>query len=146
MSALTVVYTALFYAASAILAIGVIAGIGRYLRTPAPLKIPTTPAPTTGTGVALRMTREVVFFESLFRSSKWTWLFGSQMARRANEWRYSADRDRIEDVQQISNIRPHFVSQEMAPAPTRYSTAQVWSSIESRYRSSAIAQKFSDTA
>ena len=47
-----------------------------YLRTPAPLKIPTTPAPTTGGGVALRLGREVVFFESLFKSSKWTWIFG----------------------------------------------------------------------
>jgi nitrate reductase gamma subunit len=27
-------------------------------------------------GVALRLTREVVFFESLFKGSKWTWLFG----------------------------------------------------------------------
>jgi nitrate reductase gamma subunit len=34
------------------------------------------PAPTTKTGVALRMGREVVFFESLFRSNKWIWIFG----------------------------------------------------------------------
>jgi len=27
-------------------------------------------------GVALRLTREVVFFESLFKASKWTWIFG----------------------------------------------------------------------
>ena len=27
-------------------------------------------------GVALRLTREVVFFESLFKGSKWTWVFG----------------------------------------------------------------------
>ena len=26
--------------------------------------------------MALRLTREVVFFESLFKASKWTWLFG----------------------------------------------------------------------
>ena len=26
--------------------------------------------------MALRLTREVVFFESLFKSSKWTWIFG----------------------------------------------------------------------
>ena len=44
--------------------------------TPAPLKIPTTPAPTTTGGVVLRMFREVVFFESLFKSNKWIWLFG----------------------------------------------------------------------
>ncbi len=27
-------------------------------------------------GVVLRMLREVVFFESLFKSNKWIWLFG----------------------------------------------------------------------
>jgi nitrate reductase gamma subunit len=47
-----------------------------YARTPAPLKIPTTPAPTTATGVAFRMAREVVLFESLFKATKWTWIFG----------------------------------------------------------------------
>jgi nitrate reductase gamma subunit len=76
MSALTIAYAALFYIATGILMVGLLAKIRLYLRTPAPLKIPTTPAPTTATGVALRMTREVVFFESLFKSNKWTWLFG----------------------------------------------------------------------
>jgi nitrate reductase gamma subunit len=73
---LTNVYAALFYLATAVLVIGLFAKIRVYLRTPAPLKIPTTPAPTTTTGVALRLTREVVLFESLFKSNKWTWLFG----------------------------------------------------------------------
>jgi nitrate reductase gamma subunit len=50
--------------------------IADYARTPAPLKIPTTPAPITRGGVALRMAREVIFFESLFKGSLWTWLFG----------------------------------------------------------------------
>ena len=76
MTALTVAYAALFYAATAILVVGLVAKIRLYLRTPAPLKIPTTPAPTTTTGVALRLAREVVLFESLFKSNKWTWLFG----------------------------------------------------------------------
>jgi nitrate reductase gamma subunit len=57
-----------------------VVGVGRkiyvFAKTPAPLKIPTTPAPTTQTGVVLRMVREVAFFESLFKSTKWTWLFG----------------------------------------------------------------------
>ena len=48
----------------------------RYSRIPAPLKIPTTPAPTTRTGVVLRLAREVVLFESLFKATRWTWLFG----------------------------------------------------------------------
>jgi nitrate reductase gamma subunit len=76
MQALALGYALLFYAATAMLVIGVGLKIRVYARTPAPLKIPTTPAPTTSTGVALRMTREVVLFESLFKGSKWTWLFG----------------------------------------------------------------------
>jgi nitrate reductase gamma subunit len=58
------------------LVVGVALKIRSYAGTPAPLKIPTTPAPTTTAGVALRLTREVVFFESLFKGNKWTWLFG----------------------------------------------------------------------
>ncbi len=76
MSALAIGYAMLLYAAFAVLVLGVAVKIRGYARTPAPLKIPTTPAPTTSTGVALRLTREVVFFESLFKASKWTWLFG----------------------------------------------------------------------
>lgn len=76
MSALTIAYALLFYAATAVLVLGVAAKIRSYLRTPAPLKIPTTPAPTTPAGVAWRLGREVVLFESLFKSSKWTWIFG----------------------------------------------------------------------
>jgi nitrate reductase gamma subunit len=44
----------LFYAATAMLVVGVALKIRSYAGTPAPLKIPTTPAPTTTTGVALR--------------------------------------------------------------------------------------------
>jgi nitrate reductase gamma subunit len=66
----------LFYAATAVLLGGLAVRIVDYARTPAPLKIPTTPAPITRGGVALRLLREVVFFESLFKGSVWTWLFG----------------------------------------------------------------------
>ena len=76
MSALTVTYALLFYVATAIFVVGVAYKISVYARTPAPLKIPTTPAPLTRTGVALRMFREVTVFESLFKSNKWIWLFG----------------------------------------------------------------------
>jgi len=76
MSFLTVAYAALFYAATLIFVVGVGRKIYIFAKTPAPLKIPTTPAPTTQTGVVLRMFREVVFFESLFKSTKWTWVFG----------------------------------------------------------------------
>lgn len=76
MSALSIAYALLFYVATTVFVAGLALKIRSYLRTPAPLKIPTTPAPTTTTGVALRLTREVVLFESLFKSSKWTWIFG----------------------------------------------------------------------
>ena len=64
------------YAAATILVAGLVHKIVQYARTPAPLKIPTTPAPVTRAGVAARIGREVVLFESLFKASKWTWLFG----------------------------------------------------------------------
>jgi nitrate reductase gamma subunit len=76
LSALTVIYAFLFYAAGAALAGGVAWKVWRYARTPQPLKIPVPPAPTTRRGVALRMLGEVTLFRSLFRSNKWTWLFG----------------------------------------------------------------------
>ena len=76
MSAVTVIYALLFYTATAILVVGVARKIYIYARTPQPLKIPTTPAPTTRAGVWWRMTCEVTVFESLFKSNKWTWLFG----------------------------------------------------------------------
>jgi nitrate reductase gamma subunit len=76
MNALAAFYAALLYLSATVLVVGVALKLRTYVRTPAPLKIPTTPAPTTQSGVALRLAREVVFFESLFRSSKWTWIFG----------------------------------------------------------------------
>ncbi|MHB1231232.1 MAG: respiratory nitrate reductase subunit gamma [Burkholderiales bacterium] len=76
MPVLTIVYACLFYAATAMLVFGLGYKIYGYARTPAPLKIPTTPAPTTQSGVVWRMAREVVLFESLFKATKWTWLFG----------------------------------------------------------------------
>ncbi len=74
MSFLTVLIAALFYLATAIFVLGVLYRIWRYARTPAPLKIATTPAPVTKFGVVLRMFREVVFFESLFKSNKLLWI------------------------------------------------------------------------
>jgi nitrate reductase gamma subunit len=76
MSALTVLYALLFYAAAAILAGGAAYQCWVYARTPQPLKIPIPPAPTTRRGVALRMLGEVALFKSLYRSNKWIWLFG----------------------------------------------------------------------
>jgi nitrate reductase gamma subunit len=75
-SALSVFYALLFYAATAVLVVGVAVRCLRYARTPQPLKIPIPPAPTTRGGVVLRMLLEVTLFRSLFRSNKWIWLFG----------------------------------------------------------------------
>ena len=76
MTALSVLYVLLFYAAIAVLIGGITNKVLQYKRVPAPLKIPVTPAPITRSGVAWRLTAEVVLFNSLFRSSKWTWIFG----------------------------------------------------------------------
>ena len=76
MSTLSIFYAVLFYVAALLLVVGLARKILQYTRSPAPLKIPTTPAPTTTSGVAYRMAKEVVLFESLFKSSKWTWIFG----------------------------------------------------------------------
>ena len=76
MTTLTYFYIGLYYFAAIVLIGGLAYRIVEYSRTPAPLKIPTTPAPTTQGGVVLRMAREVVLFESLFKSNKWIWLFG----------------------------------------------------------------------
>jgi len=73
---ITAIFAALFYVATLVLAGGLFYRIRLYLRTPAPLKIPTTPAPTTQSGVAFRLVREVVLFESLFKANKWIWIFG----------------------------------------------------------------------
>jgi nitrate reductase gamma subunit len=72
----SIVFAILFYLATLLFVVGLLYRISIYARTPAPLKIPTTPAPTTTGGVVLRMTREVVFFESLFKSNLWIWGLG----------------------------------------------------------------------
>jgi nitrate reductase gamma subunit len=76
MSFLTILYASLFYFATAVIVIGVGYKIWQYATTPAPLKIPTMPAPVTKSGVVVRMAEEVVLFKSLFKSNKWIWIFG----------------------------------------------------------------------
>ena len=73
---LTTIYACLFWGATVVFVVGLAARIRRFAVTPAPLKIPTMPAPTTRTGVAFRLLREVTVFESLFKANKWIWLFG----------------------------------------------------------------------
>ncbi len=73
---LSVLYALLFYAAVIIFSVGVGRKIYIYAKTPAPLKIPTAPAPLTKQGVVWRLFKEVTIFESLFKSNKWIWIFG----------------------------------------------------------------------
>ncbi|MFV2055241.1 MAG: respiratory nitrate reductase subunit gamma [Thiohalomonadales bacterium] len=73
---LSVVYALFFYIATLVLIIGVGRKIVIYAKTPQPLKIPTTPAPLTYTGVVWRMFKEVTVFSALFRANKMIWLFG----------------------------------------------------------------------
>ena len=73
---MTIVYAGMFYLATLLLVVGLSYKIFDYSRTPAPLVIPTTPAPTTQAGVVYRMLKEVVVFESLFKANKWIWVFG----------------------------------------------------------------------
>ena len=76
MSPLTVIFATLYYVAAAVLLLGLLFKVAQYARTPAPLKIPTMPAPLTRRGVSLRLLREALLFESLFKATRWTWLFG----------------------------------------------------------------------
>ena len=76
MSTLTVIYALLLYGAAFFLAVGLAYRIKRYAGIPSPLKIPTTPAPTSVPGVVRRMLGELVLFTSLFKANKPTWLFG----------------------------------------------------------------------
>jgi len=76
LSTVTMIYAGMFYIATLLLVVSLGYKIFDYSRTPAPLKIPTTPAPTTQKGVVYRMAKEVVLFESLFKSNKWIWVFG----------------------------------------------------------------------
>ena len=58
----SIVFAILFYLATLAFVVGLLYRINIYAHTPAPLKIPTTPAPTAKGGVVLRMAREVVLF------------------------------------------------------------------------------------
>lgn len=71
----TTFYASSFYLATSILVVGLAYRIYQYATVPAPLKIPTMPAPLTTGGVIVRLLMEVVLFKSLFRSNKWIWLF-----------------------------------------------------------------------
>ncbi|MBT4934924.1 MAG: nitrate reductase [Rhodospirillaceae bacterium] len=75
MSGFTLAYALVFYFAVVVLVTGVAFKIRQFWSTPTPLKIPLMPAPMTQKGVAFRLAREVIYFESLFKSNKWIWVF-----------------------------------------------------------------------
>jgi len=72
----SILFAILIYFATLMFVVGTLYRITLYTRTPAPLKIPTTPAPINTGGVVLRMAREVFLFESLFKANLWTWAAG----------------------------------------------------------------------
>jgi nitrate reductase gamma subunit len=75
-SLITVIFSLMAYGAAAIFIFGLLGKIIKYAKTPSPLKIPTTPAPTTSFGAFVRVLSEVFLFRSLYKGNKWTWLGG----------------------------------------------------------------------
>lgn len=71
---MSLLYALAFYFAVIVMITGLAFKIRQFWVTPTPFKIPTMPAPLTRTGVAFRLAREVALFESLFKSTKWTWI------------------------------------------------------------------------
>ena len=76
MTTLSLIFTLFFYISVIFFLIGMGRKIYQFYITPAPLKIPIAPTPLTRRGVIFKLTREVILFESLFKSNKWIWLFG----------------------------------------------------------------------
>ncbi len=79
MNGLSSVFNLLAYLAAAIFVFGFLNKVIQYFNTPSPLKIATTPAPTTSMGVVLRLIPEVLFFRSLLKggtTEKILWVGG----------------------------------------------------------------------
>ncbi|MBF0340866.1 MAG: respiratory nitrate reductase subunit gamma [Magnetococcales bacterium] len=68
--------TFLVYIVLTIFLLGFLSRLFVYARSPAPLKIATTPAPVTRLGVAWRLLTELLFFNSLFKADKLAWAGG----------------------------------------------------------------------
>jgi [DsrC]-trisulfide reductase subunit M len=75
-SLITVIFSLMAYGAAAIFIFGLLAKVIKYAKTPSPLVIPTTPAPTTSFGAMVRVLSEVLLFRSLYKGNKWTWVGG----------------------------------------------------------------------
>ncbi|GMT42852.1 MAG: menaquinol oxidoreductase [bacterium] len=69
-------YITLSYAAAAIFIGGLLYKIHGYAVTPSPLKIPTTPQPTTAGGVFVKNAINISTFSNLYKGNRWTWIGG----------------------------------------------------------------------
>lgn len=76
MTPISIFYALLLYFAAAVFFFGTLWRVWIYARTPAPFKIPTTPAPVTRAGVIWRLVKETFVFESLFKADKLLWALG----------------------------------------------------------------------
>ncbi len=79
MGGLSSVFNLLAYIAAAVFVVGFLNKVILYFKTPSPLVIPTTPAPTTTVGVIMRLIPEVLFFRSLLKggtTEKILWVGG----------------------------------------------------------------------
>ncbi len=61
------------YFAGLTFALGLLWRLIGYLRTPSPLPVAVTPAPTTDAGAALRVAKDVLLFPSLFKADRALW-------------------------------------------------------------------------
>ncbi|MGK0397908.1 MAG: nitrate reductase gamma subunit [Gammaproteobacteria bacterium] len=73
---MTIFFAIAFYFAAVVMTLGLGHKIYQYWSTPAPFRIPITPAPSTLPGVVLRMLAEIFLFKSLFKANKWIWILG----------------------------------------------------------------------
>ncbi len=79
MNGLSTVINLLAYVTALVFVVGFLNKVILYFKTPNPLLIPTTPAPTTTMGVVARMIPEVLFFRSLLKggtAEKVLWVGG----------------------------------------------------------------------
>ncbi|RME49919.1 MAG: nitrate reductase [Caldilineae bacterium] len=76
MDVLSLLFNILAYLALAVFWVGMGWRLWRWLETPVPLKIPTTPAPPTPLGALARVLGEGLFFRSLWRENMELWLGG----------------------------------------------------------------------
>ncbi len=76
LSFLSILYILLSYAAALVFFGGLFYKVWSYATTPSPLKIPTTPQPTTAGGVIWANIISITAFTELFKGNKWTWIGG----------------------------------------------------------------------